>query len=70
MVALFSVIALVLFSVITFFGNVARWSCFRLSTGPIFGYHTHCEPARRAFCIRPGLPVPIFVSAKIPYFGS
>ena len=39
-VALFSVIALALFSVIAFFSKVAQWPCFRLSNGPLFGYHT------------------------------
>jgi hypothetical protein len=40
-VALFSVITLALFSVITLFVNMAQWLCFRLSTGPLFGYHSH-----------------------------
>jgi hypothetical protein len=38
-VDLFSVITLALFSVIAFFANMAQWPCFRLSTGPLFGYH-------------------------------
>jgi hypothetical protein len=38
-VALFSVIAPALFSIIAFFAKVAQWPCFRLSTGPLFGYH-------------------------------
>ncbi len=40
-VALVSVIALALFSVIAFFAKVAQWPSFRLSTGPLFGYHIH-----------------------------
>jgi len=38
-VALFSVIALALFSVIASFAQVAQWPCFRLSSGPLFDYH-------------------------------
>ncbi len=39
LVALFSVITVALFSVIAFFAKAAQWPCFRLSTGPLFGYH-------------------------------
>ena len=36
-VALFSVIALALFSVITFWARLAKWPSFRLSRGLVFG---------------------------------
>jgi hypothetical protein len=55
-VALFSVITLALFSVIAFFAKAAQWPCFRLSNGPLFGYHLHCISAKwnmRSMLTRP-----------------
>jgi len=50
-VALFSVITLALFSVIAVFANAAQWPCFRLSNGPLFGYHTQVpNTVRRYAC--------------------